>query len=57
MKRYKISISQEVSNGSKALFFGRAKEEVIFEIMLPAEEIDIGAVMKQIVAGKIGRKG
>lgn len=52
MKRYKIQISQENSNEKNSVFLNRSKEEMIFQVILPDEEIDIKAVMKQIVAGK-----
>ena len=52
MKKYKIEISQEVLNEKEHQFFKRLIEETIFQIMLPEEEVDIKAVLKQIVAGK-----
>lgn len=51
MKKYKIEISQEETNG-KEQYFRRHREETIFQIMLPEDEIDIKAVLRQIVAGK-----
>ncbi len=54
MKRYKIQISQEVSNGKESSFFNRSKEEMILQIIMPEEEFDIKAVLRQIVAGKGG---
>ena len=55
MKKYKIEISQEEING-KEQFFRRHCEETIFQIMLPEDEVDIKAVLKQIVAGKGDKK-
>ncbi len=52
MKKYKIGISQEVTNGKEHSIFNRSKEEIIFQIILPEEEIDLKAVLRQIVAGK-----
>jgi len=54
MKRYKIGISREDTNGKESKFFNRSNEETIFQIILAEEEIDIRAVLRQIVAGKGG---
>ena len=54
MKKYRIEISQETLNEKEYRFFKRHMEETIFQIMLPEEEVDIKAVLKQIVAGKGG---
>ncbi len=56
MKRYKIQIVQEISNGCKRSFFNMPKEEIIFQAILPEEEIDIKGVMREIVAGRMGVK-
>ena len=52
MKKYKIEISQETLNEKEYQWFKRHTEETIFQIMLLEEEVDIKAVLKQIVAGK-----
>ena len=53
MKKYKIEISQEIlkENEGQFFIFKRHTEETIFQIMLPEDEVDIKAVLKQIVAG------
>lgn len=56
MKRYKIQIAQELSQESVRTFFKMAKEEIIFQIILPEEEVDIKAVMREIVAGRAKNK-
>jgi len=54
MKKYKIEISQETLNEERHQWCKRHIEETIFQIILSEEEIDIKAVLKQIVAGKGG---
>jgi hypothetical protein len=53
MKQYKIEIRrEEVKNGNNNHFYSRSKEEVMFQILLHEDEVDMRAVLKQIVAGK-----
>lgn len=54
MKRYKIEISEEVSNGKSSVFNKRGvvSEGVIFQAILHEEQIDIMSVMRKIVEGK-----
>lgn len=54
MNQYKIEIRrEEVKNGNNNHhFYSRSKEEVMFQILLLEDEVDMRAVLKQIVAGR-----
>lgn len=53
MKRYKIQISQEVTNGSDNSFFKRSREESIFQIILEEKDFDFKGTLRKIVSGQI----
>lgn len=53
-KRFKVEICQEtvLTNGNRSFWKPQSVEKIIFQIILPEEEIDIRAVMQQTVAGR-----